>query len=341
MANEFKVGDVVSWSIRDRGKKFGLVTQSFVDGRCNVTEKDGPAGKWEIDAEQMTLGYRASAEALAALPKANTAWIEQQETSGCFIYWLGEYDGAQSVCSWDGIVSYDGMGHRGWVEAIAMGVASPLSAKRWLERQASETTGKSEVIAYPTGRPGEFVAATPSRPGDVVRIAGREEAVAAYGEGGPGTSENLWVEPDVNEATGADLDAIAALHSVDRRTSGRVHELASAMLEAGGITREQALVFAAARVEREMAAEAVERKRADDPYAEHRQKEERFAARGGEYDTSGRSLYNDNWAKVRRENEALFGRVPVSFSADLEPARKTDRPPQGNWRADSGPDWED
>ncbi len=120
--DRFRAGDVA----RDAAGRFWVCDESM-----------GVTGT-PFEGSLCKLEYRASPESLAALPKANTPWIEQQESSGCFIYWLGEHNGAQSVCSWDGIISSDGMGHRGWVEALANGAASPSSVKRWLERQEAE-----------------------------------------------------------------------------------------------------------------------------------------------------------------------------------------------------------
>ncbi|HVJ15823.1 MAG TPA: hypothetical protein VM686_10280 [Polyangiaceae bacterium] len=56
-----------------------------------------------------------------------------------------------------------------------------------------------------------------------------------------------------------------------------------------------------------------------DPYAEHRQKEERLIDLGGPFDTSGGYRYTERGAKSRAENRALFGHVPAKFSADVVP----------------------
>jgi hypothetical protein len=59
-----------------------------------------------------------------------------------------------------------------------------------------------------------------------------------------------------------------------------------------------------------------------DPYTAHRQKEERWLARGNMHDPSGRNVLNDTDAKMLAENRALFGHVPAKFTADTVPASR-------------------
>jgi hypothetical protein len=65
-----------------------------------------------------------------------------------------------------------------------------------------------------------------------------------------------------------------------------------------------------------------EEKPKPDPYAEHREKEEKWLARGNMHDPSGRNVLNDTDAKMLAENRALFGHVPARFSADVVPVSR-------------------
>lgn len=175
----------------------------------------------------------------------------------------------------------------------------------------------------------------------VTTITSREEAVAAFGEGGLMTRAADWkaditpsdfyqgrVSNAAMNPTEAERAAMVGKWDTDRRFltpdpyadpgAQSVEEVAAAMLAAGGITRDQALTFAKARVENEDTERRAEQKRIDDPYVRHRKLlDVRF--------NDDPAKHEEHMAWLTARNDKAYRRA--AFSADTVPdKRDTERP---------------